>query len=82
LIEVILSSKDDGENIRCLPGDDAQTFVDVIDEVRSAFTSYHETNNVLATRHCIRLVSPHWLKRNALDCYTGHVANAQFFREL
>jgi len=30
--------------IHCLPGGDAQTFVDVIDEARSTFTCYHETN--------------------------------------
>lgn len=34
LIEEIFSSKDGGNTIRCLHGDDAQTFVDVIDEVR------------------------------------------------
>jgi len=44
LIEAILSNNDDGEMIRCLPGDDAQSFVDVIDEARSTFTRYHETN--------------------------------------
>jgi len=44
LIEAILSSNDDDEKIRCLPGDDAQTFVDVIDEARSTFTRYHKTN--------------------------------------
>lgn len=30
--------------IRCLSGDDAQTFVDVMDEARSAFTRYRETD--------------------------------------
>jgi len=30
--------------IRCLPGDDAQTFVDVIDEARSTFSRYRRTN--------------------------------------
>ena len=44
LIEAILSSNDEGEMIRCLPGDDAQTFIDVIDEARSTFSRYHETN--------------------------------------
>ena len=44
LIEAILSSNDDGEMIRCLSGDDAQIFVDVIDEARSTFTRYHKTN--------------------------------------
>jgi len=37
LIETIFSSKDEGNTIRCLPRDDAQTFIDVMDEVRSAF---------------------------------------------
>jgi len=44
LIEAILSSNDGDEMIRCLPRDDAQTFVDVIDEARSTFTRYRETN--------------------------------------
>jgi len=44
LIEAILSSNDEGEKVRCLPGDDAQTFVDVIDEACSTFSRYHETN--------------------------------------
>ena len=30
--------------IRCLSGDDAQTFIDVMDEARSTFTRYRETN--------------------------------------
>jgi len=37
LIEVILTSKDASEMIRCLSADDVQTFVDVIDEVCSTF---------------------------------------------
>ena len=44
LIEAILSSNDDCEKIRCLPRGDAQTFVDMIDEARSTFTRYRETN--------------------------------------
>ena len=37
LMEAIFSSKDEGDIMHCLHGDDAQTFVDVIDEVRSTF---------------------------------------------
>ena len=43
LIEAIFSSKDEGNTIRCLTGDDAQTFVDVIDEVRSTPTHHCES---------------------------------------
>ena len=32
LIETIFSSKDEGDAVRCLLGDDAQVFIDVIDE--------------------------------------------------
>ena len=35
LIEVVLSSGDEGDLVRRLRGDDAQTFIDVIDEVHS-----------------------------------------------
>jgi len=38
LIEAIFSSKDEGNMIRCLLRDDAQTFIDTMDEVRSAFS--------------------------------------------
>ena len=34
LIEAVLSGKDDGDTVRRLLRDDAQTFIDVIDEVR------------------------------------------------
>ena len=44
LIEAIFSSNDGDEMIRCLPRDDAQTFIDVIDEARSTFTRYRVTN--------------------------------------
>jgi len=40
----MLSSNDEDEMTRCLPRDDAQTFVDVIDEARSTFARYHETD--------------------------------------
>ena len=35
LIDSILSSKDEGDTVRCLSGDDAQIFIDVINEARS-----------------------------------------------
>jgi len=37
LIEATLSSEDEGDAIRRLLGDDAQAFIDVIDEVRSIY---------------------------------------------
>lgn len=37
LIEAILSNEDERETALCLPLDDAQTFIDVIDEVRPMF---------------------------------------------
>lgn len=40
LIHAISSSRDDGDTTRCLPGDDAQTFIDVLYEARSTF-AYH-----------------------------------------
>lgn len=43
LIHVIFSSKDEGDIIRCLSsGDDAQTFIDVIDEARWTFYGHHK----------------------------------------
>jgi hypothetical protein len=36
LIEAVVSSENEDDAIRCLLRDDAQTFVDVIDEARSA----------------------------------------------
>ena len=81
-IEAIFWNNGDSEMIRCLPRDDAKIFVDVIDEARSTFTRYHETNIVPATRHWVYLAFPHRLKRNSLDCYTGRVPNTQSFREL
>jgi hypothetical protein len=41
LVEAIFSSKDESGIVRCLNGDDAQIFIDVIDEVRSALPPYH-----------------------------------------
>lgn len=37
LIEAIFPSEDEGDTIRSLLGDDVQTFIDVIDEVRSTY---------------------------------------------
>ena len=37
LVEAILSEKDVDEKIHCLPVEDAQMLVDVIDEVRFTF---------------------------------------------
>ena len=37
LIEAVLSGKDDGDTVRRLLRDDAQTFIDVIDEVRAHY---------------------------------------------
>jgi hypothetical protein len=37
LIEVIFSSENAGDKISSLLGEDAQTFIDVVDEARSTF---------------------------------------------
>jgi len=42
MIEVIFSSQDEGSVIRRLLGDDAQPFVDVIDEVCSVYTCHYD----------------------------------------
>jgi len=42
MIEVIFSSQDQGDTIRRLLGDDAQVFVDVIDEARSTSPRHRE----------------------------------------
>ena len=44
LIDAVLSIKD-GDAIRCLSGDNAQTFIDVIDEARSTLTRHRESFN-------------------------------------
>ena len=45
LIEAIFTSKDVDDTIRSLLRDDAQTFVDVIDEARSTFAYRRESIN-------------------------------------
>ena len=45
LIEAIFSSKDEGDAIRGLLGDDAQTFIDMIDEAR--YPSAHHPGPVI-----------------------------------
>ena len=42
LVEAIFSGKDESGIVRCLHGDDAQLFIDVIDEVRSTFHLHRE----------------------------------------
>ena len=54
LIEVIFSSKDEGDTICRLLGDDAQAFVDVIDEARSTSAYHHEPVLVGANTHTFR----------------------------
>ena len=43
LIEAIFSSNDEGEVIRSLPEEDAQAFIDAIDEARFTFSRYYES---------------------------------------
>ena len=38
LIETIFSDEDKGDTVNCLHGDDVQTFIDVVDEVRTFCT--------------------------------------------
>jgi len=42
LIEEFFSSKDSGDTIGHLLGDDTQAFIDVIDEARSTFAHHYE----------------------------------------
>ena len=43
LVEAVFSSKGEREIVRSLSGDNAQTFVDVIDEARSTFGRHRDT---------------------------------------
>ena len=43
LVEAVFSSKNEREIIRSLSGDNAQTFVDVIDEARCTFGHHRDT---------------------------------------
>ena len=44
-IEEIFSGRDEGDTIRCLLGDDPQTFIDMIDEARPALSHRCESIN-------------------------------------
>ena len=44
LVEAILSSTDEDELVRSLRGDDAQAFIDVMDEVRSSLAHHREAD--------------------------------------
>ena len=43
LIEAVFSGTDEGDLVRCLRGDDAQTFIDVIDEVCPPLACHRES---------------------------------------
>ena len=43
LIEAIFSNEDESDTVSSLRGDDAQTFIDVIDEVLLTLFPHHET---------------------------------------
>ena len=43
LVEVVFSSKGERDVIRCLGEDDAQTFIDVIDEARFTLPCHRDT---------------------------------------
>ena len=47
LIETAFSSTDEGRMIRCLCGDDAQTFIDVIDEARYLLARHLEIGSTV-----------------------------------
>ena len=51
LIEAIFSSQDEGKIAHCLHGGDAQTFIDVIDEVCMAEIWSSEIDIDTLTRH-------------------------------
>lgn len=44
LVEAIISSKDEDAMVRSLPLEDAQTFVDMMDEARCTFTLHHRSH--------------------------------------
>lgn len=46
MIEIVLSSKDEGDIVHRLCGDDAQAFIDVIDEVCSVTPHHHRTKSI------------------------------------
>ena len=88
LIEAVFSSKDEHDNICHFSEDDAQTFIDVIDEARSAFAHHCDTwlNNLTPTlsvnRHWMGPAFRHRPERNVSNRCTGRVAVTHFFRKL
>jgi hypothetical protein len=87
LVEAIFSSKDESGIARCLHGDDAQIFIDVIDEVRPVLPLHHGSQSVeididvLSTRRWTGLIFRHRHGRNVSGCYTGCAAATHFFQE-
>lgn len=79
LIEAIFASKDEVDAIRCLFGDDAQTFIDVVDEVRS--TLVLKLTLIRSARHWIGLIFRRQPERSASNYCTGHAVTTHSFRE-
>ena len=50
LIEAVFSSKDEGDLVRCLRGEDAQTFIDVLYEVCSTLITKSGQFKLTSTR--------------------------------
>jgi len=81
LIEAIFLDKNESRMIESLLGDDAQTFIDVIDEVCPTFICCYHSLNILLIRHLANLISHNGLKRNVSDCCIGCVGTMHSFQE-
>ena len=87
LLEEIFSSKDEADAIRCLFGDDAQTFIDVINEARSASACRCKRTNrnwyqrAPSTRPWIDLIFLRSYDRNVSNRCTGRVVATHFSRK-
>ena len=67
LVEAAFSSKDGPDIIRCLSGDDIQTFVDVIDEARSTFTYLRDIQLVDTDTHIFCRLGTGWARPFVTD---------------
>ena len=89
LIDAIFSSRDESDIIRRIrSGDDAQTFIDVINEARSVFACHRQTQPIdvdaygFVIRRLIGLSFRRRFGRNASDRCTRFAAATLLSREL
>jgi len=83
LIESIFSNKDESDMVSSLHGDDVQTFIDVIDEVRPTLFLHHEMWSIesTSTRRWTGATFHHRRKISASNHCTGSAAPTRFFQE-